>query len=742
MSECVDKSDCAISENVSNGIFDNLLHMVKDEQNAYSRGRCKIASQCDGLCDQIFERYRVFLRNTYNKPLNRITHEWSIKDKKALHLDWMHNIRDYESWFPPDRDDFRFHFYSNLPFSFQHLLHSTLHYSARHIKLLSNSTSDWLPVLTIHNIIISGNVNTSVCAKSVAKIMLVSMKKCCKDNIYPDDLQIRCDGMTITNNEGNEIKLVAPTIEFDDVVESIDVCNYSRDMDSYLLAVKLRNQHVELYNIKEFIRQSVKALLSTENIAKTSSSGRVIQMAREDSSCCHDYLPIKFMYSSDVDKKLFPSHVVAIVTNLQNIAIYPIKRISETEFDLEHLQIITLNPPTNHYFTDVSSPICLHGSQPILYTVDTSATLKLFQIFDKKVIKLAMSLTIPEIIDKQALGSYYKCCLKVDVNLRFPNLVAVGGTTENIWIFDIVKVLGSKPGVYYAPQYVSSSLGSNHSTKVNTHAAFTRTANNNNNYSKDCGRVEKDVYHCVIKPYLPSQVYIHFGPLHPIAKLSWIRGADALLAVQYGKFIKSHNAHEIDPANKHSVWAIWNVAKDVQSPDDAIMRNKYWIGRSNISTNKPVNNSRLVALYNGHFDSESGVLATDFKWSGQLGLVAASTDSARQLHIVKPGVWSWGDCDDEFAVARLEGDVNFFKNSLKHIQELSSRFCAEESTLDSTKQRRTRARFNVLENEAAKELNRIANGLENPLKLEYLPEWYRKQVTLPSDRDKMVDKFV
>ncbi|GFE53357.1 LPXTG-domain-containing cell wall anchor protein, putative [Babesia ovis] len=413
---------------------------------------------------------------------------------------------------------------------------------------------------------------------------------------------------------------------------------------------------------------------------------------------------VEFIYTSlETLKVVVPMYVAGI--GATRVCVWKIGDVNDGG---EREPCMTLQFPEGIRPTDVTSTlgICKDYNnlltdkfqfQPLIYTGDDHGYLRLWSLGSSTCDASVQ-------VDTHAL-------LSLDVNKSYPNIIAIGLETGKIKLYNIWKqCIGDE-----------STAGNNTNNTQGHQPAIPSSSN------VDFIRMT------TIPSYLPHDVYEYLRWFHPIVKLHWVN--DCFLMAQYAEplFVK-------ESPNVSTV-AIWNMSKDIFDRNDAIICHRSW---SQDMTHTWHLSSRLVSLHGGHYASLGGVISSDCKWSQEHGLIAISSDSTGQLHVYKPGVWTWTDYDDGLCLARYTGDLAFHQkiydrvsNEHEHLMKRGS-----SDVMASSDLRKNRAKFGEYIKTASRELELLKqNGC---LKNDFgsLPMWARHSLKLNANCEKAMKQIL
>ncbi|AFZ81261.1 hypothetical protein BEWA_006700 [Theileria equi strain WA] len=539
--------------------------------------------------------------------------------------------------------------------------------------------------------------------------------------------------------------LATPKIVFSEPAVSMEVTSTRLNgTRNYLVAVKMKSYIVRVYNITDLITTTVK-------IAKTWDSARKIHvktfnekknkiskdeiictgclleesdlkmlesLRSEASSYQSAFKPIeclgldfeavhsksiaikretlqsglKFFHTSIISEKIvIPTFVAAVGST--NACVWELGNILNTK---AREPLLEMRFPSDSFPTDISSSLgitqdltTLEGHKWIhkhkIYTTDDNGFLRLWT-FDSSACEAELKL------DSNSL-------LSLDVNKKYPHLIAIGGDSGKVKIYNLLR------------QCMSTKGGSD-----NEYLRFS-----------------------VIPSHLPNVVYEYLNWYHPVMKVRWIN--DIFVSAQYSEPLYTKES------TNSSTFAIWNVSKDIFDKEDAFLCNKYWSQGMESRNNTWHLASRLICLYGGHFGSLGGVLSSDCNWTDEFGLVAISSDNTGQLHWYKPGIWTWGDYDDPLCIARIKGNVEFHKNILdivsrehKTLQKRndyeSHSYEYSTGTHSSSNFRKTKSSFTEYLNNAEIQLTLLEQNKTLANDFNSLPIWCRKTLKLSADEEK------
>ncbi|ORM39908.1 uncharacterized protein BXIN_1292 [Babesia sp. Xinjiang] len=283
--------------------------------------------------------------------------------------------------------------------------------------------------------------------------------------------------------------------------------------------------------------------------------------------------------------------------------------------------------------------------------------------------------------------------LSVDVNMMYPNMIAIGVETGKIKLYNIWKQCMTVEG---------------HPPEVD----FVRMT--------------------TVPSYLPHNVYEYLSWYHPVVKVKWVNAT--MVMAQYAEplFVR-------ESANVSTV-AIWNLAKDIFDRNDAILCNRSWAQDMTHTWHLA---SRLVCLHGGHYGSLGGVISSDCRWSPEHGLIAISSDATGQLHVYKPGIWAWTDYDDALCLARFRGDADFhskiYERVSKEHETLMKRSAGD--VMASSDLRKHRAKFAEFMEVANRELRLIES--QKTLKNDFssLPVWAKHTLKLNTNCERLMKQI-
>ncbi|BAM41904.1 uncharacterized protein TOT_040000284 [Theileria orientalis strain Shintoku] len=388
---------------------------------------------------------------------------------------------------------------------------------------------------------------------------------------------------------------------------------------------------------------------------------------------------LKFFYTALVkSKQVLPTFLASIST--RKVCIWSIADLSK----VVHEPLKYLEFPEDTHPTDVSATVSVARSledlrrgtwlvEPKVYTTDDAGHLRLWT--------LSKGLECTLRFDTSAL-------LTIDVNKKYPHLIALGGDTGKVMIY-------------------------------NTHLQTM--------HSKD----EESKPSLVTLPsHLPNVVYQYLKWYHPVVRIKWVK--DVFIAAQHTNpfFAK-------DSANVTTL-AIWNTYKDVFDKEDAFLSNRYW-SQSSESTNVTYHlGSKLMCMYGGHYGCLGGMMACDVTWTEEHGLFGVSTDTTGDLHWYKPGIWTWADSDDAMCLARMKLDRKFHENILEIVQREYSSILRESSTVvqGTGSFRKTRSNFQEYIEQAIEVLGEIDENKQLKNDFKSLPSWIKGTLRLTSDEEK------
>ncbi|KAK2196494.1 bifunctional WD40-YVTN repeat-like-containing domain superfamily/WD40-repeat-containing domain superfamily [Babesia duncani] len=738
-------------------------------KNALTR---RLRFEVGRLDTEAFETRTKYLREIFLDVDKRNSHDWTALEKKILLLDWCQNPQKFEKWKPAATEDMQSRFFANLIFNYSHLamINSGMCIViVRLVPLVVNIKAPYQCVI----LLVRDNVNGMVIDR--LKVGLIWRGKDTNTDVLGKSTRIftpplSTDFQFLSHGIGYNFKSLLPQTEFEPHVACSDCI--SRELESlctletpdivlespalgmevtssfvnghkvYLVVTRGVDGIVRIHRVQELIQTSIDIIrtweqLRLKHLKRTMQSQQYaactgclvhkeeLQQLYHLKQCARSFapecgpmqfvglemidvarprtcatkreacgLPLALGYTSVRNEQaVIPSLLMAMASN--TVCIWSIYSYLK-EWNLNPLgPIKVMTYPDGTLPTDISSTVSIAASLEALERLEFIHAPKFYTTDDRGHLSLwSLGSTGPEAqvtLDQNALCS---CA----VNRSYPHIVAVGLDVGKIKIYNTLT-----QGTTCIAQMEHPLL-----TKVQT-----------------------------LQSFLPDNVYDYQRWYHPVVKLEWI--SDVFILAQYSEPIfttESTNASAV---------AIWNVVKDIFDRDDALVCNKHWSLNSCNLYNTWHLASKLVCLYGGHFGCICGVLSSDAKWSAEQGLLAVTIDSTGQLHVFKPGIWTWGDCDDPMAIARLTGDCEFYHSILARVQEQHRRLSVPVMEIDNsvdmgqgTRLRKTRAKFSTYIQDAQTQLESVetASGLEEINSLEKLPMFCKKTLRLNSESEK------
>uniref|UniRef100_A0A3B0N432 Uncharacterized protein n=1 Tax=Theileria annulata TaxID=5874 RepID=A0A3B0N432_THEAN len=389
---------------------------------------------------------------------------------------------------------------------------------------------------------------------------------------------------------------------------------------------------------------------------------------------------LKFFYTSFLgEKKVLPTFVGCV--GAKRVCVWDIYEPKETEN--EPVMIMELQDEAKP--TDLSSSLSVVQSskdfrekkwvvEPKIYTTDDMGYLRLWTL--SKGLESSLKL------DSNAL-------LTLDVNKKYPHLIALGGDTGKLKIYNLHL------------QSMTSSDSSNLELRLLT-----------------------------VSSYIPNTVYQYMNWYHPLVKVKWVN--DVFVATQYSEpFFNNESTNSC-------TLAIWNVYKDIFDKEDAFLSNRYWSQSMESVNSTYYLGSKLICIYGGHFGSLGGVLSSDVKWSESHGLIAVSSDNTGQLHWYKPGIWTWASSDDPMCLARIKSNATFHQEIFDKVNKEHSVIVREMTGIGqgTSNYRKTRSNYTQYVNEAMATLDQLSK--KEPLLNDFksLPSWSKKTLRLTTEEEK------
>ncbi|KAK1444476.1 hypothetical protein BgAZ_103820 [Babesia gibsoni] len=762
-----------------------ILNLEKRKE--YNSRRHKV--EIGRLDAEAFANRTKYLRELFLDPETRHTYEWTALEKKILALDWYRNPEEYSDWCPAETEDMSTSLFSNLIFNYSHLAMVNIGSTVILCKLLNEfvniGENYQIICMVVRSEIGEQEVEDSLRVGLIRrgeqkaetfgdkKVMLYSVPK-------PVDFQCICDGISFnihsySDEEFNlekpcdlcdhrkihlRTQLYLPEVCFKSHVVGLHVTSaIVESRRNYLAAVKKVDGSVHIVDITRMIQvtlevihkwiqkhaaftEKVKELYRTlkEEAPKAAKEESDVPVADSETTkrctgCLvtdDDLRELEAVRQMSVDFVLPFQPVKCFGLDVTSKAYrgVPIRRISQDTSirfvytSLENIGVVipiyvvavggtkvcvwsvgniseggTREPIMEMKFPEDVRPTAVTATlgigkdytsvvagkfihEPLFYTTDDAGYLRLWTLSSNK-----CDATIR--IDTNSL-------LSVDVNMKYPNLLVIGAETGKIKVYNIWKQClgfrGKPPGI-----------------------DFVRMA--------------------TIPSYLPNVVYEHLRWYHPVVKVRWVN--HTMVMAQYAEPLFSRES------TNASTVAIWNIAKDIFDRDDAILCHRTF---SQDMSNSWHLASRLVCLYGGHVSSLSGVISSDCLWSSDQGLVAISSDAIGQLHIYKPGIWTWADYDDGLCLARFKGDKDFHSRLLQRVKQEYKTLMNRQPTdsrdsMASSDLRKHRARFGDFVQDAHSQVETLKE--EKMLKNDFasLPNWIRRTLKLNSDGEKLLKQI-
>lgn len=736
-----------------------------------------------------FARRAKYLREVFLDLEKRHTYEWTAVEKKVLALDWFHNPGEYKSWAPSETEDMSCRLFSNLIFNYSHLAMINIGSSVIVCRLI-NEFVDIGGNYQLICIIVRSEIGEETVQDSL-RIGLIYRGEQTEETLdtkqmliykasQSHDFQCLCEGLSFNIHSGSKdefniykpcevcdhrkiemrTQLLLPEVCFKAHLVGLEVTSAIVDgRRNYLAAVQKVDGTVHLIDITRMIQVTLEVInqwkvkyeeyvkmckgsFSKENAIsepkdkeashKGSSTSKGRKVKKRCTGCLLQDTDLKKLdeirkLTLDFTLPAEPILCQGLDVSEEPYSGIPIRRIShETCLSFVYTSIESLNVVIPIYVVAVGgSKVCvwyigdvndgtareplmvmqlpdgirptdltatlgiakdynslLAGKfvhEPIFYTSDNAGYLRLWSITSKKCESAIQ-------IDTNAL-------LSVDVNMMYPNMIAIGVETGKIKIYNIWKQCW---GVTGQPADID----------------FIRMT--------------------TIPSYLPNNVYEYLKWYHPVVKVKWVN--DTFLLAQYAEPLYSKES-----VNASTV-AIWNLAKDIFDRSDAILCHRTW---SQEVANSWHLASRLLCLYGGHISSLSGVISSDCKWSSEHGLVAISSDATGQLHVYKPGIWTWADYDDGLCLARFQGNVDFHQRILDKVKQTSEGLINRQpadsrDAMASSNLRKHRGRFSDFVESAQLQLDILNRGGKLLNDYVNLPNWVKRTLKLNTETEKLL----
>ncbi|UVC50141.1 hypothetical protein MACK_004011 [Theileria orientalis] len=706
---------------------------------------------------EAFKRRSKYLREVYMNAEKRHLYDWTNLEKKILLLDWYHNPSYYEEWKPVETEDMMNKFFSNMLYNFSQLSMTNVGTTVTFVRLLNEFDTIEVTYQCVALIQRFFRSNSTYYDEFKIGLLWVGsefkgyMNKSENNDLkYPncEDYQCLIDGMdfnlyTLTLDEfdregvceecqksqtAKKTTLATPKIEFPEPVTSMEMTTALWNGEkNYLVAVRMENI-VKMYNVTSLLKKTLEICKIWENARKrflekvesvkykhTEKVCTGCMLKEEDlepldraNEILNDYMVetlaefegldeveldwktvsvmkntlqtgLKFFYTSIVkSKQVLPTFLASIST--RKVCIWSIEDLSK----VVHQPLKYLELPEDSHPTDVSATVSVVRSledlrrgtwlmEPKIYTTDDAGHLRLWT--------LSKGLECSLRFDTSSL-------LTIDVNKKYPHLIALGGDTGKVMIY-------------------------------NTHL---QSMHSEDEESKPCL--------ITLPSHLPNVVYQYLKWYHPVVKVKWVN--DVFVASQHTNPFFARESANV------TTLAIWNAYKDVFDKDDAFLSNRYW-SQSSESTNVTYHlGAKLLCLYGGHYGCLGGMMASDVAWSEKHGLFGVSTDTTGDLHWYKPGIWTWGDSDDEMCLARMKSDRKFHENILEIVQREYSSILRESSTVvqGTGSFRKTRSNFQEYIEYAIDVLNEIDENKQLKNDFKSLPNWLKGTLKLTADEEK------
>ncbi|EAN31999.1 hypothetical protein TpMuguga_04g00647 [Theileria parva strain Muguga] len=389
---------------------------------------------------------------------------------------------------------------------------------------------------------------------------------------------------------------------------------------------------------------------------------------------------LKFFYTSFLkEKRVLPTYLGCV--GVKRACVWEMYEVKEALND----PLITMELEDEAIPTDLSASLSVVKSsddfrekkwvvEPKIYSTDDKGYLRLWNL--SKGLECSLKL------DSNAL-------LTLDVNKKYPHLIALGGDTGKLKIYNL---------------HIQSMA------------------------SSDQSNLELGLL--TVSSYIPNTVYQYMNWYHPLVKVKWVN--DVFVAAQYSEpFFNKESTNS-------ATLAIWNVYKDIFDKEDAFLSNKYW-SQSMESVNSTYHlGSKLICIYGGHFGSLGGILSSDVNWSEDHGIIAVSSDNTGQLHWYKPGIWNWANSDDPMCLARIKSNVAFHQDILDKVNKEHSVIIREVSGIShgTSNYRKTRSNYTQYLNEAMATLEQLGQKIPLLNDFKSLPSWAKKTLRLTTDEEK------
>ncbi|GIX60904.1 katanin P80 subunit, putative [Babesia caballi] len=740
------------------------------------------------LDTEAFERRTKFLREVFLDPKRRHTYEWTSTEKKILSLDEFHNPGLYKEWRPAETEDMASRLFNNLIFNFSHLamvnvgatvllcrLINEFVNIAGHYQLMfmivrkevgEQDTQDSLRVGFIYRgehrddrvfgsrtLIYRGpkkedfqclteGISFNVHAYTSEEFRIYPPCEACRDRktemrtrLWLPEVTFKAHvvGLEVTSAIVNSrrnylaaVKKVDGAVHILDVTRMLQVtlevvhrwkviheCYIKRCRDlttrveyaefAAALDIHMRGKVAEQLTPLIPPKHCTGCLLRSEDLRALDAIKQVateFELPVKPIKCVGVDLatePYKGVPLRQITEETCLSFVYSSIENLRVVVPVYLAAVGGSKICLWRIgdvndggvrqPILEMKFPEGCRPTDVTATLGIAKdyfslasdkfvNEPVLYATDDTGFLRMWTVTSTEC-EAALQ------VDTSAL-------LSVDVNKMYPNMLVIGVETGKIKLYNVWKqcmaVAGPAPDIDFM--------------RMTT-----------------------------IPSYLPTEVYEYLKWYHPVVKVKWIN--DTLVLAQYAEPL-----HVAQSPNAATV-AIWNLAKDIFDRSDAILCHRSWSHDLSQSWHLA---ARLVCLYGGHYASLGGVLSSDCRWSNYNGLIAISSDTTGQLHIYRPGVWTWTDYDDAFCLARYTGNEQFHTKILDKVireQEYLMQPGAGE-LMPSSELRKNRAKFNSFIEIAAQELETIEVNKVLQNDFGSLPPWAKRTLKLNAEVEKLM----
>ncbi|GBE58822.1 katanin P80 subunit, putative [Babesia ovata] len=759
------------------------------------KGRYEVA----GLDADAFARRTQFLRETFRDPKTRHAYQWTGNEKKMLALDWFHNPGLYNEWKPSETEDMASRLYSNLIFNYSHLAMVNIGTTVIVCRLINEfvdiygnyqlmfmvvrtETGELEPQDSLRVGLVWRGEQSSKTIEGKEALLYSAPKsedfQCLTEGISFNAHSFSSDEFgcfeTCEKCQNRKVeprtRLCLPEIFFKTHVVGLELtCAIVDSRRNYLATVQKVDGTVHIIDItkvlqvtlevvhkwktvhEEYVRslRELKNRLEGGPVTGGNAEGgdapappekphrgrgnsAAARAAKHCTACLlgdEQLKTLDALRQQTMDFKLpsDPITCVGLDVATESHKGVPFRRISNETCltyiysSIENLKVVVpvyvaavggsricvwrigdvndggtrqpfmqLEFPEGCRPTDVTATLGIardylslvgdkFAHEPLIYATDDSGYLRLWTLGDNN-----CDASIQ--VDTNAL-------LSVDVNKMYPNMVVIGVETGKIKIYNVWKqcmgVTGTPPDIDF-------------------------------------------VRMTTIPSYLPNDVYEYLRWYHPVVKVKWVN--DTLVMAQYAEPLFARES-----ANASTV-AIWNMAKDIFDRNDAILCHRTWSQDLSYSWHLA---ARLVCLYGGHYASLGGVVSSDCRWSSEHGLIAISSDATGQLHVYKPGVWTWADYDDALCLARFKGDADFHCKILDKVTKEHENLMKRNASdaMASADLRKNRAKFSDFMEVALRELELIRS--EKALKNDFssLPNWAKRTLKLNTDCERLLKQI-